>query len=1256
MADYTTQIERLYVAYFDRPADAYGLTYWNTRLNSGGSLPEISNQFSTSAEYVATFAGLDYTQTVIRVYQNLFNRNPDVAGAAYWVNALTNHSMTIANVVEVITNAALANPVTEQDHVSIDSKVAAATAFTAALDTPAEQGGYSGAGPATLAKQWLAPIHDAASLAAAIAPIALNDSIAAIILSAPPASNILGSGIDNLFGGSGNDTFSSTQATLQLGDTVHGGSGQDTLQINISGAVGYTVNGFAADSVETIEVKSLATAPSLIDFSDVIGLTQVVSRKTDGAALTFQDIQSVNNVAIKIIDTLEAHTFTYDAHAYTAGVDTVDLTLQEIRNATINFATTHDIVGASEVDQVNIHSVNVQNIVADLNVGNSLKVINIDGGGAGNDVYLRIVAPLDPNLTTVDAHGLNAGLRLDLSAEALNSTVIGAQGDTWLDFGAESHNKTVITFGGNDTILAVNGLNNINAGDGNNVVYSGVANDTITTGAGNDFVHDLGGNNVISTGAGNDTVFILTPASPLTDVGNNYIDLGAGNDRLVIDAHDLEVYDTIIGGTGIDTIELHNTGSSDALGHVLASETQQTSSIEVFDLRDANITLALTDHLIQTADANSLTVKTLDATGPETVDIRAITTPLYHVTLEGGINKDTVIANEQTINSFSALHFGDVSTEDTLVIYGDANISATDTINITGLERIELKAVTTEPATWSIDLTTLLLDQTTGTAPLYIVVSPNTPQGSILYLNTVNLNSPIDVYVQRNSNVKVVVNNNQIVVNGTVANAVYNNADPLGELFIQTELNFTTNADSLVGSAFGDTFYADSLAQIGPADFANGNGGTDTLLLGAGLYNGLTLQEQFDNAVIKNIEVLTISDNPGYAVWFSDSATKSYDFTTFNLTAGFDVVDHAQSNHTFNTGDGNDLVTLDPGQIGVVVNGGGGYDEVHFTDSLLGVNSSVGISEVEYVGGSNENNTVTILEANTVTVHMNLYAGNDVVQGSSHADTLYVDGGAELAKGADVVYGNGGNDTLFVQHVEQVYGDKADLGSHAAINLADFVGGNDTITTTHDVLGDTPDSVYGGAGDDEIHLLNTTSDTVVFGYEAVHTGGSPVAVSSGNDTIFNFAAGAINPGVTEDVLDFSGLIGYTLGAPHVVIGSLAAGIDLATGVGANQGAIGVIWNANQTEIVDNAGTTFVTVPGTAGHIAIHDNGEAVIAFTNDAEGDNVENVTLAYVTDTDAGTGQTWEVTIIGTVHFDQLTGLNSGTLNTENFHVAAIA
>ncbi|MGB7512390.1 MAG: DUF4214 domain-containing protein, partial [Pelodictyon phaeoclathratiforme] len=844
--NYTNQIEQLYVAYFSRPADAYGMAYWQLRLNAnGGNLLEISNQFSTSAEYVAAFAGLDNYQIVNQIYQNLFNRAGDPDGVAYWVNGLATHSITVANVVEVILNAALSNPVTEVDHISVVSKVAAAAAFTAALNTPAEQAGYAGSGPAVLAKQWLAPIHDSVTLAAATGSAALDAAIAGVVAT-PSGTHILDVLQDNLYGGSGNDVFIATQSTLDLGDTVHGGAGQDKLTLSLGVDPGHVV-AFAADSLEQFEVKSFSTAPIVIDFSDVDGLNTIISRETDGASLTFRDIQSVNDVNMSIIDTDETHNFIYDANAYTAGVDVAELRLQEIRNAEINFATVGGILGKSSVDQLNIDSETIVdpslggNIVSDLNVGDNLKTILITG-----NANLQVVAPLDPNLELVDAHGLNAKLRLDLSAEALNSTVIGAQSDTYLDFGLESHNKKITTFGGNDTILAVRGYNDIDSGAGHDTIYSGVASDKIVTGAGNDVVYDLGGNNNIATGDDNDFVAIYDASNTYTDRGNNKVDLGSGNDRLVMDAHDLEVYDTIIGGSGTDTVQLTNTGSSVALGHVFASETQQTSGIEVFDLRDSNIQFEVTDHLLSTAENNSLTVRTIDASGPQIVDIRGITTPLYHVTLEGGVHNDTVLANETTVNGLSPLHFGDGRGTDTLVIYGDEELSATDSDTITGLEKIVLTAVDNNPTTWQIDVDTYLLEQASGSNNLIIEVSPDVPQNSTLYINSQvgDLDTPIDLIVRRNSNVTVFVNNVQIVASGIVSNALYRNADVNGLLTIQNELHFTTNADSLLGLAgVDDIFYADSLSQLANADFADGlshvNG--DTLVLGAGLYNGLTL-------------------------------------------------------------------------------------------------------------------------------------------------------------------------------------------------------------------------------------------------------------------------------------------------------------------------------------------------------------------------------------------------------------------------------
>lgn len=60
-----TLIQQLYVAYYGRPADPNGLTYWATRLeDNGGDLGEVINAFATSTEFEERFANLNDEERV----------------------------------------------------------------------------------------------------------------------------------------------------------------------------------------------------------------------------------------------------------------------------------------------------------------------------------------------------------------------------------------------------------------------------------------------------------------------------------------------------------------------------------------------------------------------------------------------------------------------------------------------------------------------------------------------------------------------------------------------------------------------------------------------------------------------------------------------------------------------------------------------------------------------------------------------------------------------------------------------------------------------------------------------------------------------------------------------------------------------------------------------------------------------------------------------------------------------------------------
>jgi len=109
-------LEQLYVAYFGRSADPVGFSFFLNGLTSGGdSLANIANEFANSPESKALYPFLGVspsnpltpsaaTAFIAQVYQNLFNRTPEAAGAAYWASVLT--SSNAGDVINGIANGA----------------------------------------------------------------------------------------------------------------------------------------------------------------------------------------------------------------------------------------------------------------------------------------------------------------------------------------------------------------------------------------------------------------------------------------------------------------------------------------------------------------------------------------------------------------------------------------------------------------------------------------------------------------------------------------------------------------------------------------------------------------------------------------------------------------------------------------------------------------------------------------------------------------------------------------------------------------------------------------------------------------------------------------------------------------------------------------------------------------------------------------------------------------------------------------------
>jgi hypothetical protein len=171
---YYENIQKLYVAYFNRPADTAGLAYWEGVVEAAkGDTAAVSAAFAADTEYKAAYANMSNADIVNKVYLNLFGRPAEAAGRDYWANLLDKKTITIDAVVTAIATGAQGSDLT-----AYNNKVKAATAFTAALDTPAEQTGYSGDAANGIAKTYISGVTTDASLALAIAPATLGATVA----------------------------------------------------------------------------------------------------------------------------------------------------------------------------------------------------------------------------------------------------------------------------------------------------------------------------------------------------------------------------------------------------------------------------------------------------------------------------------------------------------------------------------------------------------------------------------------------------------------------------------------------------------------------------------------------------------------------------------------------------------------------------------------------------------------------------------------------------------------------------------------------------------------------------------------------------------------------------------------------------------------------------------------------------------------------------------------------------------------------
>ena len=165
---FDADIQKAYIAFFNRPADAPGMAFWMN--HPPGGMQVLLAEFARSEEYLSDYRGLNHVDTLTKVYRHLFGRDPEPEGLNYWSAQMEAGWVTIANVAYEVLGGAR-----NEDFDIIVNKVLAANAFTGALDTTEKIEAYNNAGPNGLgneAKNWLAAVNEyTATVEAAVAKL-----------------------------------------------------------------------------------------------------------------------------------------------------------------------------------------------------------------------------------------------------------------------------------------------------------------------------------------------------------------------------------------------------------------------------------------------------------------------------------------------------------------------------------------------------------------------------------------------------------------------------------------------------------------------------------------------------------------------------------------------------------------------------------------------------------------------------------------------------------------------------------------------------------------------------------------------------------------------------------------------------------------------------------------------------------------------------------------------------------------------------
>lgn len=155
MLPYSETVQRLFLAYLGYPADPPALANWNAALHARqGDTAVAVEAFARAVPYQARVLAQDPTQHIDALYHHLFQRAASDSEVSLWQQRLDSRLVTVDTLPWVLQAVARG-----EDAALWQTRLTAAQAFSAALQTPEAQTAYSDAFWTQYVADWLAQLQ-----------------------------------------------------------------------------------------------------------------------------------------------------------------------------------------------------------------------------------------------------------------------------------------------------------------------------------------------------------------------------------------------------------------------------------------------------------------------------------------------------------------------------------------------------------------------------------------------------------------------------------------------------------------------------------------------------------------------------------------------------------------------------------------------------------------------------------------------------------------------------------------------------------------------------------------------------------------------------------------------------------------------------------------------------------------------------------------------------------------------------------------